>query len=109
MTEDFDRLMKRWCIPRLAGSEGSQEIVARLKGDFDLFGFDFEEQRFPVFKSDTSFNLSLKFLILGILLVIFLLLYWYAFWYSFLILPLIILLPATIKRKLKCYNLMVKN
>ena len=61
--DDFNRLMDRWCIPRLAGSKGSYDIVNLLKEDFGSFKFDFKEQEFPVFKSDTSFRIHIHFVI----------------------------------------------
>lgn len=102
MHKEFTELMGRWCIPRLVGSEGSHKIVKLLKQDFDRFNFECEEQEFPVFKSDTSFKLSRKLAIIGVLSSIFLILFWILFLYSLMILPGITIILATIKRKPKC-------
>ena len=100
--KDFKRLMERWCIPRLAGSHGSYEIVEMLKEDFKHFNFEFAEQKFPVFKSDTSFQMSLKFLIMAIMFTVFLLLFWFVFWYSLLALLIIIPYFRRVRRFPKC-------
>ncbi len=101
--------MERWCIPRLAGSPGSYEIVEMLKEDFKHFNFEFAEQKFPVFKSDTSFQMSLKFLIMAIMFTVFLLLFWFAFWYSLLALLIIIPYFRRVRRFPKCTEVCSKR
>ncbi|MBD3197007.1 MAG: M28 family peptidase [Candidatus Lokiarchaeota archaeon] len=89
--DHFRALMKKWCIPRLPGSEGSYLIVERLEEDFKELEFIQNEQKFPVFKSDTTLKLGRKFLYLSIMIAAFLLLFWFAF-----LISLIMLIPIGI-------------
>jgi ABC-type multidrug transport system fused ATPase/permease subunit len=95
---DFERLMTRWCIPRLAGSPNSFKIVELLKEDFEQFHFESKEQKFPVFKSDSSFQLTSKFLVMAALFSVFLILFWFAFWWSVVLVFVIIVLATQLKR-----------
>ncbi len=90
--------MNRWCLPRLAGSPNSFKIVELLKEDFEQFNFESKEQKFPVFKSDTSFQLTIKFLIMTALFSVFLILFWFAFWWSVILVCIIIVLATQLKR-----------
>lgn len=95
---EFERLMTRWCLPRLAGSLNSFKIVELLKEDFKQFNFESKEQKFPVFKSDTSFQQTIKFLIMATLFSVFLILFWFAFWWSVILVGVIIVLATQLKR-----------
>ena len=95
---DFERLMTRWCIPRLAGSPNSFKIVELLREDFEQFHFESKEQKFPVFKSDSSFQLTAKFLFMATLFSVFLILFWFAFWWSVILVIVIIVLATQLKR-----------
>ena len=108
-SNDFTKLMKSWTIPRLAGSPGSYKIVELLKEDFKDFDFQFNEQQFSVFKSDTSFQQSLKFFIMAILFSGFLLVFWFAFWWSPLMLLLIGIYATRLKKFPRCSELCSKR
>ncbi|TXT67717.1 MAG: membrane protein of unknown function [Promethearchaeota archaeon] len=88
---EFEYLMNRWCIPRLAGSEGSFEVVKRLKQDFAQFNVDSLEQEFAVHKSNKSFKLSNFFYGFSLLSLIFLLFLISLFWFTIIIGILIML------------------
>ena len=90
--------MTRWCLPRLAGSPNSLKIVELLKEDFEQFNFESIEQKFPVFKSDSSFQLTTKFLIMAALFGVFLILFWFTFWWSVILVCVIIVLATRLKR-----------
>ncbi|MBY9010374.1 MAG: M28 family peptidase [Candidatus Lokiarchaeota archaeon] len=90
--------MTRWCLPRLAGSPNSLKIVELLKEDFEQFNFESKEQKFPVFKSDSSFQLTTKFLIMAALFGVFLILFWFTFWWSVILVCVIIVLATRLKR-----------
>lgn len=107
--DEFVRLMGSWTIPRLAGSPGSYKIVELLKEDFKIFDFEFTEQEFPVFNSDTSFRQSLKFLIMAILFTGFLILFWFVFWLSLLIIIPVVIFATRLKRLPRCSELCVKR
>ncbi len=107
--DDFIRIMETWTIPRLAGSPGSYKIVELLKEIFKNFDFQFTEQKFPVFNSDTSFQHSWKFLFMAILFSGFLFLFWFAFWWSFLIIIPIVIFATRLKRFPRCSELCSKK
>ena len=101
--------MESWTIPRLAGSPGSYKIVELLKDDFKNFDFEFTEQEFPVFNSDTSFRQSLKFLIMAILFTGFLILFWFVFWLSLLIIIPFVIFATRLKKLPRCSELCSKR
>ncbi|MBD3213265.1 MAG: M28 family peptidase [Candidatus Lokiarchaeota archaeon] len=81
-TPEFQYLMNRWCIPRLAGSEGSFKIVERLKEDFERFNLELTEQKFSVFKSNKLFRYRRFFFTFSILSILFHFILIYLFWGS---------------------------
>ncbi|MBY8992466.1 MAG: M28 family peptidase [Candidatus Lokiarchaeota archaeon] len=108
-SNDFIKLMNSWTIPRLAGSPGSYKIVELVKEDFKTFDFQFTEQTFSVFKSDTSFRQPWKFLVMAILFSGFLLLFWFAFWWSLLAILFIGIYATRLKKFPRCSEICSKR
>jgi hypothetical protein len=98
---DFQRLMERWTIPRLAGSQGSYKIVDLLKEDFNEFNLHFREQKFSVYKSDTTLDLSKYFLNFSILFSGFLIFFSFQLFFS---IPFFIVLLSYASLKIRGYN-----